>query len=148
MTKTEKTEEAHQGASVALWRAVITQAIADACGERQAEESSIQEAREWILGNSRDFHEVCALALLEPDKVSAFAQAQITAFAARPPRQRYGSSRIITHAGKSLTLEQWAHETGVSFSTLVSRLRAGMTTDQVLSTNDYRKQKRKALTND
>jgi hypothetical protein len=63
---------------VALWRAVIAQAISDATapGRRYSKtsderlaDSERRRARRWLLGGCEDFREVCALALLEPDAV-------------------------------------------------------------------------------
>lgn len=66
---------------VALWRAVIAQALADARiapiadGRRRSDELSPPQirhrdrARAWLLGRSRDFGLVCNLALLEPAAV-------------------------------------------------------------------------------
>lgn len=84
----------------ALFRAVIVQAIADACfvhrdngrvkersahGERVARLSRQHEAhtrdhaRAWLTCNSRDFREVCALALLDADAVREKALALASA---------------------------------------------------------------------
>lgn len=90
---------------VAMWRAVIAQAIDDACivvrpqserGRRDGMPPSPEQvklrqkqmrcymlaailmrdrARAWLLGNEKDFRDVCELALLEPDAVREQAQA-------------------------------------------------------------------------
>lgn len=94
---------------VALFRAVIAQAIADACfvhcdngrvkewsahgenvarlrrmrvrelSDRQREAHTRDHARAWLTCNSRDFREVCALALLDPDAVREKALALASA---------------------------------------------------------------------
>jgi hypothetical protein len=56
---------------MALWGAVITQAMQDAltrCGNSEAMYHK-HEATHWLTGNSRDFVTVCLLAGLEPDYV-------------------------------------------------------------------------------
>ena len=81
---------------VALWRAVIAQAIEDATA-RSISEADLQnipdskkrharrlaaglklhersQARAWLLNNSKEFREVCSLALLDPDAVRDRAQ--------------------------------------------------------------------------
>ena len=79
---------------VALWRAVIHQAVADATlgvftqgrGRRRTGAPSsdrlrhLSEARTWLLGMSRDFRTVCECALLEPLAVKAAAVESIAAF--------------------------------------------------------------------
>lgn len=79
---------------VELWRAVVAQAISDATatvrpkhGKRsispdKAEARQVigaalvqrDEARAWLLGNSRDFQDVCHMARLDPDAVRAKAE--------------------------------------------------------------------------
>jgi hypothetical protein len=83
---------------VALWRSVIAQAFTDACmiirprrveGELLTDPTTKQkmvaatasnvsdrdDAREWLLTNSEDFRDVCAMALLDSDAVMESAQA-------------------------------------------------------------------------
>lgn len=58
-------------AEVALWRAVITQALMDA-GSRSAKQEvrlSQAQAVAWLSGMSDDFVEVCGRAELDPDYV-------------------------------------------------------------------------------
>ena len=76
---------------VALWLAVIDQAITDATlgllkgkpGRKTAMRPSAERtvhkdrARAWLLDMGRDFKEVCNMALLEPDAVRAAARRQI-----------------------------------------------------------------------
>lgn len=77
-----------------LWRAVIAQAISDATATvrpkhgkasispdkakaKQVISDAMRErdhAREWLLGDSRDFREVCNLAGLDPEAVRERAQ--------------------------------------------------------------------------
>jgi len=86
---------------VALWRAVIDQAISDATlGRMHARKgrrgtmatpgtdrlADLRRAREWLTGMGRDFREVCELALLDPQAVTAAARNSIAAFDAAFPR--------------------------------------------------------------
>lgn len=67
---------------VALWRAVISQSIADACGIVRSKNPAAyrdairirDEARSWLLNNTKDFRDVCEMTLLEPDAVREMAQ--------------------------------------------------------------------------
>lgn len=90
------TEEAG-GPEVALWRAVIAQAIEDATirtlqdadldgitepRKKKSRQAAIVEAthlrdtaRAWLLRNSADFRRVCYMAQLDPDAVRERAQA-------------------------------------------------------------------------
>lgn len=83
------------GPETALWRAVIAQAINDACDRklpspkadgiaektRQSREANLREARrirmqarDWLLRDNRDFRHVCHMAGLDPDAVRERAQ--------------------------------------------------------------------------
>lgn len=60
----------------AMWRAVISQAVIDASWTRTGKHENPDDsrlnrdqARAWLLGNSRDFRHVCYLADLDPDAV-------------------------------------------------------------------------------
>lgn len=59
-----------------MWRAVISQAIIDASwvqtGKHESPDDNLlhrDQARAWLLGNSKDFRHVCSLADLDPDAV-------------------------------------------------------------------------------
>ncbi len=60
-----------------LWQAVLARAFDDTPGkdgkdpERNRDRAA---AKAWLLGNSRDFREVCHLALLDPDAVRERAE--------------------------------------------------------------------------
>jgi len=84
------------GPEVHLWRAVLAQAIADATAvvrprlpkdgrpvkERRKEAKSYMSeamrerdrARDWLLGNSKDFRDVCAMAMLDAAAVRESAE--------------------------------------------------------------------------
>lgn len=72
---TEHTPEA------ALWRAVVTQAVMDASWKQTGKHETVgdsvlnrDKARAWLLGNSKDFREVCFMAGFDPDAVRESAQ--------------------------------------------------------------------------
>lgn len=129
---TEDCEEAPKGASVALWRAVISQAFADACSDNKEATLDRQQARTWLEGNSPDFAEVCALALLEPDHVRRLAAKRIEEYenpkpkpVKQPDPTKRGKSIIYTFDGKSMTLKEWSEHIGVRVGTLQNRLARG-----------------------
>ena len=76
---------------VALWLAVIDQALTDATlgllkkrrpGKARGRVAAVRkshrdQARSWLLGMSEEFREVCWMAGLEPDAVCEAAQRQI-----------------------------------------------------------------------
>ena len=76
---------------VALWLAVIDQALTDATlgllkkrrpGKARGRVAAVRkshrdQARSWLLGMSEEFREVCWMAGLEPDAVHEAAQRQI-----------------------------------------------------------------------
>ncbi|MEZ2406928.1 hypothetical protein AB6806_08935 [Bosea sp. RCC_152_1] len=76
-----------------LWRAVISQALADACPKfRTTNAPSINpwlherdRSRAWLIGMSSDFISVCHLAGFEPQAVQALAHQKIAAFDAANP---------------------------------------------------------------
>ncbi len=64
---------------VALWRAVITQALMDAGSASQKREMKYDRAQAiaWLSGTSADFHIVCSMADMEPDYVRRKAKEAI-----------------------------------------------------------------------
>jgi hypothetical protein len=61
---------------IALFRAVVLRALSDATkpdGSDAIRERS--HARDWLLGGSRDFREVCRFAELDPDYIREKAKA-------------------------------------------------------------------------
>lgn len=73
--------------SIALWRAVIAQAIQDATQYAASAPSKVYsgQARAWLLSNSLHFNEVCALADVEPSQVRVFAAKAIAEADQRAP---------------------------------------------------------------
>lgn len=67
----------------ALWRAVITQALDDALGtlaplpgkyaphHLKTRNREIRAARDWLLGNSKDYRLICSLADIDPSALRA-----------------------------------------------------------------------------
>lgn len=76
---TEKNEFDPTKGEQALWRAVITQALMDAGSNSNKTELKYEKAQAiaWLSGRSSDFHEVCALAGLEPSYVKRKAREAI-----------------------------------------------------------------------
>ena len=62
-------------AEIALWRAVITQALMDAGSESRKPEALYHkfEATAWLTGGGRDFTTVCDYAALDPRYVRRMA---------------------------------------------------------------------------
>lgn len=61
---------------LALWRAVVAQALSDACAPTNWGTSKLERdnARGWLLNDSRDFRRVCEFASLDPDAVRESAE--------------------------------------------------------------------------
>ena len=59
-----------------LWRAVITQALMDAASRSAKSEArrAREDALNWLLGQGRDFEDVCENADLDPDYVRCKAR--------------------------------------------------------------------------
>lgn len=61
-----------------LWRAVISQAIADATQplstKRLSQRMDQQRCREWFTRPNRDFRDVCELAGLDPERVRTYVR--------------------------------------------------------------------------
>jgi hypothetical protein len=63
---------------IALFRAVALRALSDATKPDGSSNDAIRErshARDWLLGGSRDFREVCRFAERDPDYVREKAKA-------------------------------------------------------------------------
>ena len=65
----------------AMWRAVVTQAVLDASWKRTGKHENVRDnvvnrdkARAWLLGDSKDFRDVCFMAGYDPDAVRESAQ--------------------------------------------------------------------------
>jgi hypothetical protein len=115
-----------------LWRSVMLQAINDALWLRGSAECKF--ARLWLLKPNPDFAMVCALADLEPGRVRAYARQEIakadTCQDCQPRRGR--TPKIIEHAGRAMTLGQWADHLGIEIRTLRGRLRNGWPLERAL----------------
>ena len=64
-----------------MWRAVVTQAVLDASWKQTGKHESVRDnvvyrdkARAWLLGDSKDFRDVCFMAGFDPDAVRESAQ--------------------------------------------------------------------------
>ncbi|WP_162560592.1 hypothetical protein [Methylobacterium durans] len=126
---------------LSLWRAVISQAFADAATTGMRRETVLErsDARHWLTTPSQDFHEVCALADLEPTQVRTLAIKHIAEADADTKGENRGHLRgrvgqLITDAnGESLTVAQWAERLGIAENTITHRLRKGLPIEQMLA---------------
>lgn len=62
-----------------MWASVVQLAFSDATATSTSKTAPAtrlerQQARDWLVGNSRDFREVCSLAGVDPDAVREQAQ--------------------------------------------------------------------------
>lgn len=75
----EQVENEATRGEIALWRAVITQALMDAGSNSAKKEMRLEKAQAvaWLSGRSPDFHTVCSLASLDPNYVRQKAQEAI-----------------------------------------------------------------------
>lgn len=117
-----------------LWNAVIQQALSDATSESQDPEARRERsrARAWFESMSADFAEVCELAGFEPSQVRRIALDHIAAIDTGTRGKTY-TRRLITHAGETLSVSEWSKRTGLQCETLLNRIRAGWTYEQVVT---------------
>ncbi|GJD52997.1 hypothetical protein OPKNFCMD_5767 [Methylobacterium crusticola] len=115
-----------------LWREVIHQALADAVSTNRELADERELARAWFRHATRDFREVCALADLEPDCVRIAALKCVADHDAGKPT--FNLHRVLQHAGRALTINEWAECSGIASSTLRYRLRLGWTAEATLTT--------------
>lgn len=116
----------------ALWRAVISQAIADATlsGASRKAARERDRARAWFNLANGDFREVCECADVEPDKVVALMQRKIEE-SDRQPRMHHG--KPITINGECKTPEEWAVHIGISTQVFLRRVSKGLPPDMLLA---------------
>lgn len=112
--------------SASLWRAVIDQAITDACStakDRIARDAHAA-AHRWLFKPSSDFDQVCALAGFEPDQVRRYATERLSRTdKPEPPKAPTRSrAKLLTFNGETRTLEGWAAHLGINRNTLYARL--------------------------
>jgi hypothetical protein len=130
--------------NVELWRAVIRQAITDATSplsQRKGVRLDQIRAREWFTKPNRDFEETCQLADMDPDHVRNRVIPLIAKADLAPPRPAHCPAKRYEYQGRSLTLTEWAAETGIDRATLYSRITNGMSIEAAI-TMPYRKRKR------
>ena len=95
-----------------LWRAVIAQALSDATSQSHKPEARYfrQQAEAWLTGFSRDFHEVCACAGVNPAYIRSKARQALELaqaaecssmqqhYARKKQRQERSDSAPVAHA--------------------------------------------------
>lgn len=110
---------------LALWRAVISQAMDDVA---LRDIGAKRKARLWFKHAGADFRYVCSLADLDRDHVRMLALKRIAEADANPQptrvccRKPSVEPRCYEHGGKSLTVRQWAEELGVALTAMQSRI--------------------------
>jgi len=129
---------------VHLWRAVITQAFADAESENTTGSAPRHrtEARKWLTTDNADLHHVCALADLDPKAVRSLAldlfgdDYRHVELSYR--KERYGMRRgrqgyLIRFNGECMTHAEWSRRLGICTSTLSHRLKRGWPLEKALT---------------
>jgi hypothetical protein len=118
-----------------LWCAVIQQALDDALSSQ----AQIRiPAIEWLTCPSRNFHEVCQSAGLEPEFVRAHAKKLIEAGPNTDKRRIAGPRtsprcKFYEHDGRSMIISDWAAEIGVTAGTIYWRLKRGLSFSEAVT---------------
>ncbi|WP_036264418.1 hypothetical protein [Methylocapsa aurea] len=141
---TNETEQKYQ--LRALWTAVITQAFDDSkyIGVDKRAILDRSEARAWLTGHSKDFLDACSLAEVDPDYIRKNARDVIEQAkrdeVTKTPRKRGLSpnERFFEHDGKTLNIIQWADLAGISYTTMLLRLKQGYTISHILDLYLYK----------
>ncbi len=121
-----------------LWQSVLQMAVDDALvGNNEAgtgRETRIKathRAREYLTQPNSDFNEVCTLAGLDPEAVrdamrKRLAEAPSVDDVFNDTRRRNPmNQRRITHEGRTLRIDEWADETGLTKGAINTRLKLG-----------------------
>jgi hypothetical protein len=117
-------------AEATLWRAVISQAINDGISNHRSDlnRGARESAREWFRRRGQQYRYVCDLAGYNPDWLAAKVQQLFekadngTLSTPAPPATPSREFKRYSYNGKSLTLSEWATETGIDSRTLRSRI--------------------------
>lgn len=125
-----------------LWQQVLTQAVEDAIqGVKIAGKSAsvradyVRKTRDYLTVPNKDFNEVCHLAGMDPQ---AFRERVARMIAAAPSPEELAdaevqSSRMITFNGRTLSLQAWSRELGITYQTLQNRLNKGWSIERALT---------------
>lgn len=124
-----------------LWRAVIAQAIEDATAplsENPRTRKEKLQAREWFIEAGKDFHHACALAGYDPDRIRDATMKLIEVVKPRdhkPRRQqpRLQKSSLYSHAGRSMTIQEWSAETGLNKHVFYTGLKRGKCIGEIIN---------------
>ena len=131
-------------ADVQLWRAVVSQAFADAESENTtgSAPSHRTEARKWLTSNSADLRHVCALADLDPEAVHALAldlfgdnyrDVELSNWKKHQRMKRGQQGHLIRYNGECMTHAEWSRRLGICTSALSHRLRRGWPLEKALT---------------
>ncbi len=88
----ERLKSANQCPEVALFKAIILQAIIDASCVSVFDKNAVS-ARDWLFGNSNDFKEVCIRADLEPCFVVRTSRRIVRLHQAKVKNERFSKKR-------------------------------------------------------
>jgi hypothetical protein len=121
-----------------LWCAVLENAIQEASGIVVAEFGSgrdlaVRRARDYLLKPNGDFNIVCSLAGLDPIAVRERLVKQLGRLPAPSPQPPKRTTRCYLFEGKSLTLTEWAAETGIPRAAIAARLELGWPLERALT---------------
>lgn len=113
-----------------IWAAVIDQALQDAVSTVACMRKEREEARKWFRDAGNDFREVCSLAGQDHEWIRRNALAKIDA-AVNDPKPNRNKEKTIVYKGEPISLPELSRRTGVSVSTLRSRLNTGVPVDEI-----------------
>ncbi|PJF10787.1 hypothetical protein [Pseudorhodobacter sp. MZDSW-24AT] len=124
-----------------LWQEVLSRTIADArldpsswpIPESAYEETA--EARKYLTTPSKDLATVCSLAGVESDALVERMQRRVAGvpiLSDEGIQTRRKRGKTLTHEGKTVTVLAWSKITGLTPSTIYSRLRHGWPLEDVL----------------
>jgi hypothetical protein len=130
-----------------LWRAVISRAITDATSplsRNKSERLEQQRARDWFTTGCSYFRHVCELADMDPDHVREHVLPLIAKADLAPARTASERVKRYEYQGRSLTIAEWAAETGIPGGVIRQRLELGWSVEHALTVPLH--QKRNSIT--
>lgn len=124
-----------------LWCAVIAQAIEDATAplsENIRRRKEQVRAREWFTIACEDFQRACDLAGYDPERIRVATVGLIDAVKHRDPKPRQQQPRLRTNVlhhyeGRSLTIQEWAAETGLNKHIFYAGIKRGKSIGRIIN---------------